>query len=326
MSRIRRINLNQFSEAEKKAIPSKVFFNHFYAIYYHLVSQEDRYNLKAVNYFNILKIRNDEFDLEKCRKLLWNSWSTEYAFNLASTLNNDEYYKYSLHWNFPQAYYSVYLSMTAFHETQGTANDNHEKSIKLFGNSVKDGHYPNAISFFSRGLLNEFEFMNLSEFDALPDGFSSLSKINSLKDAHYQIASFLKSTRTKNAENKRKRAAQSNDRRFLTKSGVFRKSFNKEHWDVIYTSIPETTILNMMYRLRIKANYQDIETFMNADIDFKIFNKCFAEIVNYMNYIHEAYIFKVIGKDEYIRIFRGFKKEISKEFVAPRLTRIIANA
>jgi hypothetical protein len=323
MSRSRSNILTKFSDDEKKAIPSKVFFNHFYAIYYNIINNEDRFLLKKNPFFNELKIKNETFELEKCRKLLWNSWSTEYAFNLASKVENEDYYKYSFHWNFPQAYYSIYLAMTAFHETQGIANDKHEKSIKIFGNSVKDKHYPTAISFYTKGLHNEFEYINLPLFKSFPEGYSALAKIKNKEEAQLQIASFLKSTRIKNAKNKRIRAKTSNDRRFHNKKGIFTKAFRKNHWDLIYKTIPETTILNIIYRLRIKANYHDVETFVNADIDFKLFHECLAEIVYYLNFVHEAYVYKAIGKKAYEKILIDFNGHMDETKSKERFSRLI---
>lgn len=298
-------------ERIKESIPSQVFYNHFFALWYQIDNCPDKFKLKQINYYNNLKLSNQTFDLDTCKKLLWNSWSTEYAFNLASEVGNQDYYKYAFHWNFPQAYYSIYLAMTAFHETQGVANDQHEKSIKLFGNSVKDDHYPKCISFYAKGLHKEFEYIGLDEFNGFPDGFTALSKIHSLDEAQTQIASFLKSTRKLNAENKRDRAKKSNDKRFHNQKGEFRSTFGKKHWDMIYQTIPETTILNMIYRLRIKANYQDIETFVNADIDFQSFHESLGNIIYYLNFVHEAYIHKVIGNNEYEKIISTFKGHLN---------------
>jgi hypothetical protein len=298
--------LNERRELAKKAIPSKVFFNHFFAVDYNIQSDFNKYNLKKIPYFNSLRLINAKCKIDTVRKLLWNSWSTEYAYNLGTQVNNEDYYKFSLHWSFPQAYYSVYLAMTAFHETQGMANDQHEKSIKLFGNSVKDNHYPGAISFHSAGLYDAFKYKNLETFKKFPEDYSGLKRIDSLSDAQTQIASFLKSTRIKNAEHKREKLAEAKDKKFLNAKGEFRKKFNKEHWDLIYQTIPVTTILNLMYRLRIKANYHDVETFIHADIDFRTFHECLGGIIDYLNFVHESYTKKAIGSKAYEEILFKF--------------------
>lgn len=310
--------LTEAQEKRQKAIPSQVFFNHFFAVSYHIDCNEERFNLKKNQYFNNLKLRNEKFELDKIRKLLWNSWSTEYAFTLTTLANNEEFYKFALHWNFPQAYYSIYLSLTAFHETQGLANDQHEKSIKTFGNSIKDGHYPNAISFYSKGLHEDYKYEGIDTFKRFPRDYSGLTKIQSLDEAQLQIALFLKSTRKKIAENKREKLKNNNDYKFLNAKGEFRKSFSKFHWNLIYKTIPETTILNIMYRLRIKANYHDVETFINADIDFKTFHECLTNIINYMNFVHEAYICKVLGTTEYEKILNNFPGHLNDQTAIKR--------
>lgn len=303
---------------EAKSIPSKVFFNHFFSIIYCINCNDERFKLKKVPYYNDIKIKNEKFDIDQVRKLLWNSWSTEYAYRIGEKIDNNEYYKFSLHWNFPQAYYSVYLSMTAFHETQGIANEQHEKSIKLFGNSVKDNHYPSAIAFYSSGLKNEFEYRGLSTFKEFPKENSVLSKIDCLEDAELQLATFLKTTRRKNAEDKRNRFEKQNDRRFRNEKGKFRKSFSKKHWDIIYTTIPITSVFNLLYRLRIKANYHDIESFINADIDFKSFHKSLGELIYYLNFIHEAYVAKAIGIVEYEKILMEFPSHLNTDTALKR--------
>lgn len=305
-------------ESQQKSIPSKVFFNHFFAINYHLLADDHRFDLKRISYYNNLKRRNDNLKLDIIRKLLWNSWSTEYAFNLSKQVDNVDYYKFALHWNFPQAYYSVYLSMTAFHETQGIANDQHEKSIKQFGNSIKDGHYPRALSFYASGLHEQFSFQNLSTFNSFPPNFSGLSRIESLEDAQAQIAAFLKSTRTKNAEHKREKLREAKDKKFLTNNGEFRKKFTKAHWDFIYQTIPVTTLLNLMYRLRIKANYHDVEAFIHADIDFHRFHDSLGSIISYLNFVHEAYVLKVIGRNDFEKILHGFPNHLNASTAVKR--------
>lgn len=217
--------------------------------------------------------------------------------------------------------------MTAFHETQGLANEQHEKSIKSFGNSIKDNHYPKAISFYATGGHKDFKYFGL-EIDANFDkNFKALSRIDSLDEAQNQIAIFLKSTRKQNAENKRKRGEKENSKKkeFQNANGNLVKNFQKKHWDNLYKSIPETSLLNMMYRLRIKANYHDIETFVNADIDFPTFHKCLGNIISYLNFVHEAYLHKVIGDDKYEKILNDFGNNKLEIRAKKRYEKLIKN-
>lgn len=312
------IIVNNWSSEQSKSIPSKVFFNHFFAIKYCIDFDEDKYDLKNIPYYNKIKVLKEDLDIEQIKKLLWNSWSTEYAYRIGEKIDNNEYYKFSLHWNFPQAYYSVYLSMTAFHETQGISNNQHEKSIKQFGNSIKDKHYPSVISFYSSGLKDEFEYYGLKTFSKFPKDNNALSKIDSLEDAELQLATFLKTTRKINAKDKKEKSVSQKDKRFLTDKGEPRKSFKKKHWDILYTTIPVTSVFNLLYRLRIKANYRDIESFINAEIDFKSFHSSLGELIYYLNFIHEAYIAKAIGIDKYEDILKNFPSHLNEETALKR--------
>jgi hypothetical protein len=315
--------LIEHREKLKEAVPSKVLFNHIFAINYNIQADSERYKLKNIPYFNSLKLLNISCNNEYLTKLLWNSWSTEYAYNLGTQLNNDDYYKFALHWNFPQAYYSVYLAMTAFHETQGIANDNHDSSINKFGNSVKDQHYPRAISFHSLGLHNEFRYNCLDTFKNIPNYYYGLKRIDSLDDAQTQIALFLKTTRINNAVHKREKLKGKDSKKFLNGKSELRKRFNKEHWDLIYQSMPVTTILNLLYRLRIKANYHDVEAFIHAEIDFRTFHECLGGIIEYLNFVHESYIVKVIGNEEYEKILFKYPNHLNKTTAIKRYNEYI---
>lgn len=309
---------------DKKSIPSKVFFNHFYAIDRHISTGIASLNFKTIDYFNNLITRNLKFDLAKVKKLLHNAWSTEFAISLSAEIDNDDFYKNSMHWNFPQAYYSVYLAMTAFHETQGVANDQHEKSIKIFGNSAKDDHYPKAISFYSKGEHEDFKFCNLPDAEGFKGSFTGLSAITTIAEEQTQIAKFLNSTRVKNAEAKRERLKEQKDKKFFSKKGEFKKNFKKGDWDLIYRTIPETSVMNLLYRLRIKANYHDVDAFIHANIDFKTFHKALSSIVYHLNFVHEAYIYKCIGKTEYENIVNSFPVHLCTDLALKRLRKISA--
>ena len=133
----------------------------------------------------------------------------------------------------------------------------------------------------------------------------------------------MKSTRKKNAEHKRERLQKNNDKRFHTATGSFRKNFRKQDWNLIYQSIPQTTVCNMLYRLRIKANYRDVETFINADINFKDFHLNIGKIVGYLNFVHEAYICKVIGVESYENIINNFPERLIENTAQKRFNELI---
>lgn len=309
----------------RKTIPSKVFFNHFFAINYKILSDADRHNLKTIEFFNqhCNTTNPQTFNLDKVQNLLWNSWSTEYALRTTQLTGNQDFYKFALHWCFPQAYYSSYLAMTAFHHTQNKANNIHYKSIKIFGTDVNSGIYPASISFHTSGLYNNFDYHGLPNFVGFPAGFTGLSNIHSLEDAELQVALFLKTTRTKNAEEKKEKYYALKHKSFLSSKQKPLTRYTEEHWNIIYNSLHYSSIMNLLYRLRIKANYHDVQSFINADIDFQAFHESITGIVSHLNFIHEAFIAKAIGIERYAEIIENFPCHMFEENAKTRFENLI---
>jgi hypothetical protein len=46
--------LKEVQEKRRKAIPSQVFFNHFFAVSYHIECNTERFNLKKISFSIIL--------------------------------------------------------------------------------------------------------------------------------------------------------------------------------------------------------------------------------------------------------------------------------
>ncbi|WP_018476276.1 hypothetical protein [Pontibacter roseus] len=311
-----------YVEAELKkrlSIPAQVFSNHFQAICKHLENDTDAYSLEKVKYFNSRLFSKPNCQYERIKKILWNSWSTEYALHLTAKQGNPDYYRHALHWSFPQAYYTCYLNMHAFCLAIGDRRESHLDLIRAFGDRVKNRQYPGSISFFAEGNYEEYSISNLP----LHNIKSAITQIKSDADAQSQIATFLKSTRSNLAKYHREKR-QKSAVPITTKSGAICQSFNKNQWKLITDNLGPTTMFDILYRLRIKANYNDIESFMHAEIDFTQFHNCLISIVNYLNFMHEAYLAKAIGYRKYLNIVETFPGHSKDNFVRARYEERIA--
>ncbi|NEM96455.1 hypothetical protein [Pontibacter burrus] len=306
-------SINKAEEKNKLSIPGQVFCNHFIAISKHLKGDIDAYDLKKVKYFTTKLFNKPGYELDRIKKLLWNSWSTEHALHLTAKQGNTDYCKYALHWSFPQAYYSCYLNMHAFCLAIGDTRQTHSDLIKAFGERVIKNSYPKSISFYADGNFEDYTVHNLP----LQNIKSAISQIKSDADAQSQIATFLKSTRTNSAKYHREKR-QNSSNPITTKAGTLCQSFNKEQWEIITNRLGPTTLFNILYRLRIKANYNDIESFMHADINFQQFHECLMDTVSYLNFVHESYLAKAVGLKKYAMILNGFPAHMSDSFVRSR--------
>ena len=86
-----------------------------------------------------------------------------------------------------------------------------------------------------------------------------------------------------------------------------------------------TTILNFLYRLRIKSNYKDAEIFITDSPDeyIKKFSDNLASITNATLLLFEIIVIRRWGKENFVRLAQGYLKSarFKKEYGAAPLER-----
>jgi hypothetical protein len=217
---------------------------------------------------------------------LRNGWSTEYLLELNRDSLKGESLRHSLHWAFPQAYYSVFALTLAYFKATGLPEDSHKAVIKKFGQEVMEARYPEALCFAAtkaepivfNGLLST-QLSSSIAFDrdnpATVDG---------------QIAQFLNATR------KLELKGRKSDISLKTKTGTKRKVFRAQDWRQVAEKLGPTSLLSLLYRKRIKANYQDIDTFLHYEIEPTSLYEDLLCVVGAVNFVHEVLIAKAVGR------------------------------
>lgn len=297
------VYLDNLKEKQEKSKPAQVFLNHFSAICFHIENGDLEGSLLVLKHFQEMKEGACKCDHETIRKALYNCWSTEYALRLTANQDNDDFLGVAIQWALPQAYYSVYQSLNAFIRTSGAITSTHTSAIKKFAELMKSGKYPDCLSFYCDGDYKQLNFSNLP----LKGSKSSLARIKSNEDAQTQIGMLLKGTREELAE-QLKTERQKSAKPILTKDGKVLRAFSNKQWAEIIKPNQVTTLYDFLYRLRLKANYKDIESLICAEINFVEFHDCIHKIVGYINLVHEAYIAKSIGASAYNELVTNFPK------------------
>ncbi len=298
--------------AKERGKSAVVLANYFEALALKISSESESKSLKDISKYQKIEML-DSYDELELKKLLFNAWSSEYTLKVPSEVDIAEVYKHSMHWVFPQ-----YLLLSAFHLLRNEKHDVHRKKINLFGNDVKHGHYPESISCYASGGHKAFKYINFSNEE--PPQEQVLSKINTKDQAEDKIKMFLKTTREKAAKKaKEEIVAKGKDEKFFTRKGKMAENFDKTKWNLIYDKMPQTTVLDFLYYLRIKSNYHDIEDILYASIDFKKFYQNIGVAVEYMNFVHEAFICKQIGIEKYSAIVAAFPEKLSNATSKKRL-------
>lgn len=254
--------------------------------------------LSDINYWKkINKAKN--FDYNKTKQCLLNSWSTECLLVYNNTFKNRDFAPYTLHWAFPQAYYSVFMSILAFYSSVGYSQTSHVNVSKQLGVLIFQNKFPASISFYAKGGLNNILCVNLVPNDSEPSIKLELSDPCSVDK---QISQLLKSTR----EIQLKDQKDSMKNVIKTQKGKSKQNFSTEDWLKVSDSVGYTTLYHFLYRKRLKSNYRDIQVFFHPDIDSANILQILTNLVHVLNLISEFYIFKSVGKKIYESLINEF--------------------
>ncbi len=216
---------------------------------------------------------------------LQNGWSTEHILTLNARHLSADGLGHSLHWAFPQAYYSVYAVMLAYFKAVGFTETTHASTIKKFGLEVLARHYPPSLSCLATG--GSTQLYHGLACTALPTSLHFIPADPATVDG--QIAQFLRATRRIDL-NERKTG-----HKLTTKRGTRKKAFSQTDWSHVARALGATSIMSLLYRKRIKANYRDIDSFLHPALDAPVAYNNILRIVQALNISHEVYIARALG-------------------------------
>ncbi|MCX2739698.1 hypothetical protein [Pontibacter anaerobius] len=299
----------------QKSIPAQVFLNYFFAINYH-IQHAGTIAPGQLPLLHEQKPELNEQDLEAVKRLLLNSWSTEYALRATAELGDEAYMRNALHWTFPQAYYAVFAGLQAFLYTRDVKTSNEAWILREAGRLVVKNAYPRAMGFYASGHYDDFKVHRLPLAHYKP----GLQIAGKELEAQAQIGQFLCTTRRQKAKAVRQQV-QANAATAIrsSKSGEVLQKFSPQHWQQLTWRVGYTTLFDLMARLRISSTHREIERFVLADIDFKLFHESLLQIVSYLNGIHECYVAQAVGLQKYEDLVQQLPKYLQGSFVEARL-------
>ena len=310
-------------ETWRKSIPAQVFLNHFFAMDYHIQHQNDLFDLAR---FPIFKQFGGLGAAENkaLEKLLLNSWSAEYALRITPVVNDEQYLQSSLHWTFPQAYYSCLFSARAFLAVQGINVSNEELIRKRIGTMVVRGHYPASVGYYALGPINSYRIQRLPMAKRIADSGRDLMLPSRHTSAQIEVAQFLKTTRDQRIKALRN-AVQKNPKTALrsARTGEILQKFGPDQYKQLAKQIGYTTYFDMLSRLRISSTNREIERFVDSEVDVRLFHQSLVNIVSHVNSVHEAFVAKALGIEAYRQLIAKLPTYLQESFVRERLNTVI---
>ncbi|MFC1545191.1 hypothetical protein ACFL44_00695 [Gemmatimonadota bacterium] len=219
---------------------------------------------------------------------LKNGWNTEQLLRISAGMFDKPEQGYALQWAFPQAYYSVFAVTAAFFITRGQTERKHGSIIKRVGVNMIQDEYPRRMSFLALGGLREIELKNISKYSTR----STLAfDINNPQSVETQIAQFLSGTRKKELQAKKKEV------RLRSSQGTLKKNYSLEDWRTVSERLGPTSLLSLLYRKRIKANYGAIDTYLSNELEVAQLFQSLLTIVEGLNLVHEAFLACAMGRE-----------------------------
>ena len=183
------------------------------------------------------------------------------------------------------------------------------------GKLIAAGAYPQVVSFYAVGNPHQPRMRRLP-FGRLNPG---LQPVANDPEAQRQIGQFLRTTHRQRAQQVRQQV-QANEQWALRseRTGKVLRRFDDRHWQQLNWRIGYTTIFNLLSRLQISPGHREIERFIKADIDIALFHESLLGIVDYLNFVHEAYVVKALGRGMYQQWLTQLPDYLNDSFVAER--------
>lgn len=302
-------------ENEELWFRAEMTHRQFASLAYKLVTSDIENELINLDFFvnRLKKARN--INLSEVEKWLKNSWNTENVLIQNKSIIENTGQSFAMQWAFPQAYYSAFGSLMAHFKALGYTQESHSTVLKNFALLIEQNKYPESICFYCTGGKRNYEFKNIIKpTDVAPMDFDTSDP----KTLDNHICQFLKATREIKLNDK------APDLKFKNKKGQKSKKLSPSRWQQVSNSLGHTTIMDLLYRKRIKANYEDIDTFSSSQFKGLEILTNLSAVVGRLNFINECYIAKAVGLDEYDAMLRRHLKNVTNDIVQSRFETIIA--
>lgn len=291
----------------------------FASLSHKLVSADLENEIINLDFFVNRLEKAKNINLEEVEKWLKNAWNTEGVLVQNKSIIENTGQSFAMQWAFPQAYYATFGSLLAHFKALGYTQESHTAVLKNFAILLEQNKFPESICFFSTGGKNNISYINISKpNDVAPMDFDT----NNNKTIDNHICQFLKATREIKLDEK------AIDLKLKNKPGQKRKNLNSTKWQRVSDATGHTTIMDLLYRKRIKANYQDIDTFSSSQFKGLDVLTNLSNVVSRLNLINETYIAKAIGVENYEAMLNRHLKKVNNDIVKTRfeVIRSIINA
>lgn len=303
------LNLNQGRFDDKEQVAFETYFSYLTSISSCVEESVEEIEIfldQITNNRAFRKIQTKkDLDLNRISKILRNAWYTEFQMNQLSL--SSEFAGFSLHWAQVYTYYSCYLQIRAYLISQKQeVNPKHRTTLRHFSQELDKRRdiFPSPWNLLCEKNPDDNIFINKKTKFSNNHQLSNKAKDNPIDN----FSKFLKTTRKKELE---RRCAE-------WKKEKDKKRIPPAEKKTIIENMPPTSIYDCLYRLRIRANYENADTFIFSTIpdkDAETFHKSLQNIVWINSLILETISAKYLSYKNYVQIIEKYKETMNEKIM-----------
>ena len=293
-----------FEEADD-SLRFRVYVNYLVSIKNYLKSNYSTPNVLIDQISRTASFRRirmaQSLDKGELSRVMRNAWLTELQIYASSA--DREFIPYSNHWAPVQLYYQCYLSIRGLFLASGQSiRESHPAALKRISNEIRSRPdifpYPWKVT-YGGDPRKSGRYLNLPSSVTV----NVISPLTTSRRVSFfdSFGLLLKTTRERQIDSALKEWKRKEHRKRL--SAVER--------EYVIAGLHETTFFDFLYRLRIRSNYTDADSFLfsvkNRN-DTLAFNQSIKSIGWYTMLLLEVLVAKYIGRDAFIGIADLFIK------------------
>lgn len=249
------------------------------------------------------RIQCTSIDRKACGTALSLSWTGLIQLELASWSQVRFDLAYTNAWAPVHAYYAVHGAARAWLTAQGQTTTSHAATLKAIGSEVQGRHlYPEPWDVSCTGCCHNGShiFQNVASQSAIADP-GLLLQAPSLDTFWPRYLKMLETTRKQVLEQRYNDWKQQQGKKRITMA-------QKQQ---VATGVPPTTLFDFLWRLRVRSNYQDVESVLMtnvADAWHQDFHDSIRLVAHLSSLVFETLLAARIGRQAYGDAIDSFMK------------------
>ena len=230
----------------------------------------------------------------RAQQFLRNGWATEVLLNSPRVIGGPDIIGFANHWASVQGYYAVFEAFNALALVVGTRLTTHEKMLRWAADQVGHPASPFVVPWTTRvaGPPGAWTYEGFGTVRPVP--ISNLTSPTAATAPHL-VALALRTTR--------KRQIAEHHGQWLkllpTAAKTPRKRLPRAERDARCAKLRATTLIDLLYRLRRRANYEEADAFLSGALsvaDAMAFHESLTEVVAATLLTTEIYLAHLVGR------------------------------